>query len=236
MSDLDRASLIGFVQQSPLFAELPKPQFADIAEAIRFVLKPRGAVLFNRNEPALKFYIVVEGWAKVYRTTSGGEEAIIGIFTRGQSFAEIAALAGDNYPANAETVTDAHLAEIRIDRIVAAIRSDPSVALTMLSSVSRQVRRLVDEIEQMKGLSGMQRFAEFLVEQSPVRTGACTVRLPYEKSVIAAKLGMKAESLSRVFPRMRKYGVVIKNNMAIINEVEALQDAIDQDRLRAASR
>lgn len=172
----------------------------------------------------------------MFRTTATGEEAVIGIFTRGQSFAEIAALAGDAYPAHGQAVTDVRLAEIPVDRLVAAITNDPETALVMLASVSRHVRRLVDEIEQIKGFSGTQRVAEFLIAQSPVTSGACTVRLPYEKTLIAAKLGMKAESLSRVFQRLKRFGVSIKGDMAIINEVEMLRDAVEQDRPSAASR
>jgi DNA-binding Lrp family transcriptional regulator len=40
--------------------------------------------------------------------------------------------------------------------------------------------------------------------------------------VIAKKLGMKAESLSRVFQRLRKHGVIIKNDMAIIDDIAKL--------------
>ncbi len=227
--------LEAFVRKSPLFNGIPDEFYSDIAKGIRGLSVPRGTTIFQQDDPARRFFIVVEGWVKVFRTTAAGEEAVIGIFTRGQSFAEIAALARDNYPAYAEAVTDVRLAEIPIDRIVSSISRNPQVALVMLASVSRHVRRLVDEIEQMKGLSGIQRVAEFLIAQSPVASGACTVRLPYEKVLIASKLGMKAESLSRVFQRLRKYGVHIKRDMAVINEVRALHDVIDQERLTASS-
>ena len=42
---------------------------------------------------------------------------------------------------------------------------------------------------------------------------------------------MKAESLSRVFQRMRKFGVVIKQDMAIINDIESLRETLEQDRV-----
>lgn len=170
---------------------------------------------------------MIDGWVKVYRTTASGEEAIIGIFTRGESFAEIAALARGNYPANAMTVSDSLLAAIPISAIVAAIGRDADVALAMLASVSRHVRRLVDEIEQMKGLSGQQRVADFLVRLSPVTSGTSMVRLPYEKAVIARKLGMKAESLSRVFQRLQKHGVIIKNDMAVIDDIARLRSVLE---------
>ena len=220
-----------FLRRTPLFGELSDAEFAEVTAGARDFALSRGEAVFAQGDAARFFYIVVEGWVKVFRTTIAGEEAVIGIFTRGQSFAEIAALARDVYPANAEAVTDVRLAAIPIERIVSSISRDPNLALTMLASVCRHVRALVDEIEQVKGLSGIQRVAEFLIMQSPVKSGACTVRLPYEKTLIASKLGMKAESLSRVFQRLRGYGVVIKRDMAVIDSVEALRGVIDQDRL-----
>lgn len=219
--------LLHFVRKSPLFAELTDAAFAPIAGKIRFMDFERGAGLFNQDEAAGLFYIVIEGWVRVFRTTPAGTEAVIGIFTRGQSFAEIAALAGDTYPANAETVTASKLAAIPIRPIREAISRDPSVALTMLASVSRHVRRLVDEIEQMKGLSGAQRVIEFIVQLSPADSGPSRILLPYEKTIIARKVGMKAESLSRVFRSLRKHGVTIENNTAVIADVGALRRALE---------
>lgn len=227
---MNDSALRSFLREAPLFAELTDEEFREIVPAVREATLERGTSLFSRGDPAHAFYVVVEGWMKVFRTTVSGEEAVIGIFTRGQSFSEIAALAGETYPANAEAVTDSRLVVVPVDRIVSAISRDPNVAMTMLASVCRHVHRLVDEIEQVKGFSGIQRVAEFLIKQSPVESGACTIRLPYEKTLIASKLGMKAESLSRVFQRLRGYGVVIKRDMAVIDAVESLHGIVDQDR------
>ncbi len=219
--------MLAYVRRTPLFSHLTDPVFDPIGKRMRFLELERGVGLFNQDEPASVFYIVIDGWVKVYRTTTAGEEAVIGIFTRGQSFAEIAALAEDTYPANSVAVSPVRLAEIPIQPIRAAIHADPEVAITMLASVSRHVRRLVDEIEQMKGLSGAQRVVEFLVQLSPVETGATRIRLPYEKAIIARKLGMKAESLSRVFRNLRKQGVRIDNDLAIVEDIGALRRALD---------
>lgn len=219
--------LLQFVRKSPLFAQLTDHAFQPIGRSIRFLDVERGTGLFSQDEPADLFYIVVEGWVRVFRTTSAGTEAVIGIFTRGQSFAEIAALAGDTYPANAETVSAAKLAAIPIQPIRDAISRDPAVAMAMLASVSRHVRRLVDEIEQMKGLSGAQRVIEFIVQLSPEDSGPSRIHLPYEKTIIARKVGMKAESLSRIFKTLRKHGVTIENNMAIVADVAALRRALE---------
>jgi CRP/FNR family transcriptional regulator, dissimilatory nitrate respiration regulator len=228
--------LISFLRRAPLFAGLSDAEFAEVTTGVREVTLERGQQIFARGDAAHTFYVVIEGWVKVFRTTIAGEEAVIGIFTRGQSFAEIAALARSVYPANAEAVTDVRLAAIPIERIISSITRDPNVALTMLCSVCRHMHSLVDEIEQVKGLSGIQRVAEFLIKQSPVERGACTVRLPYEKTLIASKLGMKAESLSRVFQRLRSHGVLVRREMAVIENVERLTKVLGDTPVAASRR
>jgi hypothetical protein len=62
---------------------------------------------------------------------------------------------------------------------------------------------LVGQIEQFKAQSSAQRVAEFLASLCVVEDGAGTVTLPYDKALIAGRLGMKPESLSRSRPSMR---------------------------------
>ena len=47
------------------------------------------------------------------------------------------------------------------------------------------------------------RVAEFLVALCPVDAGPCVVALPYDKETIAGRLGLRPESLSRAFGRLK---------------------------------
>ena len=77
----------------------------------------------------------------------------------------------------------------------------------MLAAASLHLKSLVEQIETIKLLSGPQRIAQFLLRLcSRQATGATTVELPYEKALIANRLGMKPESLSRSLTRLRPIG------------------------------
>lgn len=190
----------------------------------------RGETLFIQGEPASAFYIVLDGWVKVYRITPAGEEAVVGVFTRGQSFAEAAAFTGGVYPAGGETVTDCRVLMIPARHLFARIRESPEIGLAMLASTSQHLHALVHQIQQLKAHTGAQRVAEFLLSLAPVEEGACTIALPYDKALIAGRLGMKPESLSRAFQRVRTVGVKINQNMATIADVEQLRDFVEQER------
>ena len=53
--------------------------------------------------------------------------------------------------------------------------------------------------------------------------------LPYDKTLIAGRLGMKPESLSRAFSRLRLHGVTIDQSSAVIDSVERLRNVANAE-------
>ena len=215
--------------ESLLLRNLP----ADIVDRIRATSTTRtyrrGETVFIQGEAASAIYVVLSGWIKLYRVTHSGVEAVVNVFTRGQSFGEATALQNGNYPVSAEATTEANLLRIPTLELFAMVRENPDIALAMLASTFHHLHSLVSQVEQLKAHTGAQRVAEFLLELCPVEEGACTVTLPYDKVLIAGRLGLKPESLSRVFSRLRNYGVTIRRNHALISEVRTLRAYANED-------
>lgn len=214
---------------APIFRSLAKETLDELLLSARPHQYARGKTLFVQNEPANCFYVVLEGWVKIFRINQSGEEAVIGVFTRGQSFAEAAAFTGGEFPATGETVTDCRLLRLESSRLIASIKKNPEMGLSMLASTSQHLHMLIQQIEQLKAHTGVQRVAEFLLAQTAARSGSCTLQLPYDKALIAGRLGIKPESLSRAFKRLRDHGVDIQQNQAVIAELRDLQKLLDQD-------
>lgn len=195
-----------------------------------------GETIFMQGDPAKAIYIVTKGWVKLYRVAANGSEAVVGIFTAGHSFGEALALRKETYPVSAEAVTNARLLRLPASVLTDLIKSDPEIALSILAVTYQHLHSLVFQIEQIKALSGAQRVAEFLVELCADGAGCCTVTLPYDKTLIAGRLGMKPESLSRAFARLRKQGVTVQHNHAEILDVKQLQSyAMGDDRALTAA-
>ena len=79
----------------------------------------------------------------------------------------------------------------------------------------------------------MQRVAEFLLDLSAGREGEVSVALPYNKALIAGRLGIKPETLSRAFARLRDHGVRIEAAMAHIEDVDRLRELVAEDPAKA---
>lgn len=215
--------------QTALMSSLTEASAMQITEKATETRLSRGATVFHRGDPADSLYVVVEGWVKVSRVTAAGSEAVLAVCTQGQSFAEAAVFLSGVYPASAQAVTDVHLVSVPTKPLLALITSQPDVALAMLASMSRHLHQLVGDIEALKTRSGTQRVAEFLFSLVRTASGSTTVTLPYEKALIAARIGIKPESLSRALSRLRQFGVDAKNGEVYIADVEALRDYVSAD-------
>jgi len=204
-----------------------------IAPATAVTLRPH-ETLFRQGDPATAFFIVIDGWVKLYRIAVSGEETVLNVLTKGGSYAEAHALTGAYYPATAEAVSEARVVRIPADHVVRCIRETPDIALAMIASASQHLHHLVEQIEHLKAQSGVQRVAEFLASLAPVESGSYDIALPYDKVLIAARLGLKPESLSRAFAKLRAVGVAVHAAHVAVNDVGKLRQLAADER--AATR
>lgn len=221
------------IRKTAMFGGLDRHTLACVLSGATIIDIDPGEVLFVQGDPVKACFIVLDGWVKIYRLSQEGEEAVVAVFTRGQSFAEVAAFTDGEYPVSCEAVTGARLLNIPSASLVREIRNNPEIGLTMLASTSQHLKSLVRQIEQLKTDTGVVRVAKFLSSLCPVDEGACTIGLPYDKALIANRLGMKPESLSRAFARLRGLGVQIERGAAAIHDVERLKNYAEGERLSA---
>jgi len=207
----------------PLFTRLEEDELTDLLRGLTPKEFPRGKLLFQQGDKASCFYIILDGLVKVTRTSPDGDEIVIGVFGPGSLVAEIAMFLNGRYPASAEVVADSRLLPVLASTFRAAITENPDLAMGMLAATSRRVRSLVEELEHIKGQTGAQRVADFIVGLCPRCDGASAhIDLPYEKGLIAARLGMKPESFSRALKRLRQLGVEIQRDHVKVRNVELL--------------
>jgi CRP-like cAMP-binding protein len=158
----------------------------------------------------------------LFRARENGDQAIVAIFGAGESFAEAAMFLGGRYPASAETVTPARIIAVDGAAFRRAIVSEPKIALDMLAAASLHLKRLVQQIERLKVSSAPKRIAEYLLDQVAATSGPATITLPYEKALIANRLGMQPGSFSRALAKLAGFGVTVDRECVHIADVARL--------------
>ncbi|MGM0562855.1 MAG: Crp/Fnr family transcriptional regulator [Pseudomonadota bacterium] len=211
------------LEQSPLLSGLDEADREELLKSSEVVDIERDTPLFEREQEATHLYWVVSGWVKVYRTTAEGEETVIHTVGPGESFAEPAALGLGFYPASAVGACEGRVVRIPTRAYRTLLLNKPEKALAVIGRFSQRLRQMVNEREQIQSNSTAQRLARFLLEHSGSgKAPGQSFALPYDKTLLAARLAMKPESLSRAFARLREEGVSSRGQWVTIEDRERL--------------
>ncbi len=200
------------LRKTPLFATLPDEDLrrvAELAVSRRFAKKE---VVFREGDRADGFFVVVSGKVKVFKLSGEGKEQILHVLEAGQTFAEAVIFEGGAYPAHAETLTEAELFFLPKRPFVDLLERHPNVAIRMLGSLSRWLKRMTDLVESLSLKDVETRLVFYLSEELkargiPPRDGA-ELELPIGKNVLASRLGTVPETFSRTLKKLQDDGLI----------------------------
>jgi len=214
---------VALLKRLPLFQSLPDDVIYDILRDAVFRTHHRHSLLFVQDDAVDRFFVVITGWVKLFRQTPGGEEAIIEVFGPGDSFGEAAMFMTGRYPVSAEIVEDARLIEIPAEPFRRRIHGDADLAFRMLGSMSSKLKGFVRRTEQFNSYNAPQRVAQFLLRYCGATRDGSAIRLPYDKFLIAGRLGMKPETFSRALAALRDVGVDVDRNEVRVGDIGELR-------------
>lgn len=184
---------------------------------------PKGKILFISGDKAKSYFYIRSGWVKTFRETLDGAQAIIDILPTGHIFGETSLFEDDTYPYSAEIVEDADIVRLPLAALKSEIHASNVLALSMLKSMARYRREQDKEVEHRTLQNAPQRIGCFLLRLSNQcgSDGPVHIHLPYDKTLVAARLGMQPETFSRALARL-KDAVDLKIKGASI-EIESIQ-------------
>lgn len=217
------------VRQVPLFTGLEDETLALLTSGAIERSYRRGSLLFSMGEPADRFYVVLDGWVKLFRESPDGNECMVGLFTRGESFAEAAMFDRLGFPVNAAVAEDARLLVFTADHFLTTLEQNHGLALNLLANLSGMLCYLVRQLDQLTNLPTYQRLAAFIVSLCPDDAEQAVVCLPCDKLLIAGRLGMKPESFSRAMARLKEVGVSCERNCVHVEDLAALRHFANAD-------
>ena len=124
----------------PLFSRLEENDIARLAKSVVPRSYAKGATIVKEGEQAVAFYVIVSGKVDV---TKSGEK--VGEKRAGEPFGEMALL--DGYPRSTTVVASEDTECLVMTRwdFTAELKSNPSMALSMLPELSKIIRRLEGE-------------------------------------------------------------------------------------------
>ena len=185
---------------------------------------PRNSILFVQGDPARRFFVVLDGWVKVFRETQDGRETVMHVFGPGESFAEAAIFEAGGYPACASACVDTRVLCIPAGSFKTRLSENRDLFEHFISAMNRKLLILAQQLEKLSARSSTERLAGFLCDLCPEGVESTVLRLPLEKAVIAAMLGMQPETFSRGMAKLRTHGVSIDGDTVTVSDIAVLRD------------
>ena len=222
-ADLDRLGRV------PLFSGVAPGDMRRLLATSSIRRYPDYTSLFLEGEQADRFFIVMDGWVKLFCMCESGKEVILTVASPGESFAEAAIFDSNVFPVSASTVTDVRLLVVGAEAMLRELRENVDFTFNILTSMSRQMRKNIVLLHQLSAMSSTERLAEFLLGLCDVIEGEAKVTLPLDKFLIAARLGMQSETFSRALGKLKRFGVSCSGRMVIIKDVAALKASIQHN-------
>ncbi|MCI5144601.1 MAG: Crp/Fnr family transcriptional regulator [Candidatus Electrothrix sp. AR3] len=193
---------------SVLFQGMPAALLEKIAAVTREKRFKRGEFIFFEGDQATGFYMVGQGKVKIFKMSLDGREQILHIFGAGEPFGEVPVFNGRPFPANAVSMESSLMFFFPRQDFIDLINATPSLALSMLGVLSMRLRRFASQIESLSLKEVPGRLAAHLVYLAEEQGRNDQVVLDIPKGQLANLLGTSPETLSRIFAKMSKEGLI----------------------------
>jgi CRP-like cAMP-binding protein len=213
-----------------LFADMASPHLNTLIQGTHETHLNAGDTLFRHGQPAERFFFLRSGMMKLFRLSPEGDEKIIEIIQPGQTFAEAVMFMGTQgrYPVSAEAVNESRLYAIEQKAFLNLLRESSEASFGLLASMSRRLHMLVNQIESLTLQNATYRLVVYLLEQIPRDVKSSPeVQLLTPKGVIASRLAIQPETLSRILAKLRQSGLIeVQGNHITVRDVQALRNLV----------
>lgn len=216
------------IETSALLEGAPRRIGTLLAERAAVDVLAPGAVLFRAGEPPRALHLILTGRMALI-AQGAGEEAVIETFGEGEALLTPAVVLDRPYLLGAKAILETRLATVPADDFRSLLERELALSRAVIRQLAWHWRMLIRQVKDLKLRAGAQRLASYLLTLDRSRTGR--VYLPMERRMLAGRLGMSAEHLSRAFARLRQYGVAASGRAVTIADDAALRRFCDFDAL-----
>lgn len=204
----------------PLFSGLPPEGLDEIYRAAHTRFYSAGSFLFHQDDPAGRFYVLVEGRVKLSQLSPDGQQVLMRVATPGMMIAAIALVEGAVYPVSAQAGEDSRLLAWEQAGLLALIDRYPALARSALSVLAGHVREFQDRYRELATERVERRLARTILRLAG-QTGRKTeagvlLDLLLTRQDLAEMCGTTLFTVSRIISQWEAQGLVQAGREQII--------------------
>jgi CRP-like cAMP-binding protein len=222
----------GVLANLPLMDGVSRQVVRELSTQSTVLSVKRGEVPVSRGQSVRGVYAIAYGSVKKRLRHPSGAERVLALLGPGDTFAEVPALLAQPSRVEVVALADSMLLMINAACISVQTERDPRLARNVANVLARRLQALLGELERGM-LPSLQRLAAYIdsLAEPGAEPGSWVARLPVSKTLIAARLDMKKETLSRLLHELAERGTISVSRRVITILDRAGLAAVHRDKM-----
>jgi CRP/FNR family transcriptional regulator, cyclic AMP receptor protein len=206
----------------PLFVSLDDPTLLDLGRRMRRCTFRAGQHISLEGEVPAGVFFVLSGRVRLSRTAPDGREQVLATVGPSENFDLVPVLDGQPCPSTARAMNQVECLLLPRDELQALIYRHPDLALAAMQAMARQLRELVDLVEDLAFRSVRARLARQLLSVAGGGSAAIT------QQELAERAGTIREMAGRALRRMADEGLVrLERGRVVVLDAAGLRRAVE---------
>ncbi|QFU14811.1 Crp/Fnr family transcriptional regulator [Microvirga thermotolerans] len=208
MPSLDKSLVAGL----PLFAGLPPDDLDHILREAQSIRYPKGTAVFQQDEEAHSFFVLLHGHLRVVKVTPDGQQVVVRFITPGEMFGIAIAMGRPRYPATALAIVDSIALVWPSAAWPRLVAKHPSLAVNTLQTVGNRLQDAHTRVVEISTEQVEKRVAHALLRlaHQAGRKGEDGVQIdfPISRQDVAEMTGTTLHTVSRILSSWEERGLV----------------------------
>jgi CRP-like cAMP-binding protein len=216
--------MLALIRQNPLLHALDETQLSTLLSHARVYHLAEAQSLFHQGQAFNEWFICAQGYIKLLRLTAQGDEKIVEIIAAGHSFAEAVLFMRErHYPVHAVALKASVVVGIPAAPYAALLSNSPDTCFQLLAGLSKRVHGLLNEVERLSLRDATFRLVHWLLATQQ-QTQCNPIELDIPKHVLASRLSITPETLSRILKRLSEQEIIqVQEHSILLLNLPALR-------------
>ncbi|MBI6546978.1 MAG: Crp/Fnr family transcriptional regulator [Cyanobacteria bacterium NC_groundwater_1444_Ag_S-0.65um_54_12] len=223
------ANSLAFLQRVSIFSGVGQEALARIAAITGEKNYSKRSIIFHEGDAGDTLYILKSGRVKISKITEDGREKTLTIMQPGDFFGEMAIFDSLPRSATAEVIDDqATVFAVNKRDFERIILENPQIALKIMRDLTRRIRQVNQQVEDLAFKDVHERVASTLcslskIEGRPLAGSKILINLKMTHQDLANMVGSSRETVTRALNRLQDQEIIsISHQQITINRLDLL--------------
>jgi CRP/FNR family transcriptional activator FtrB len=213
-----------------LFADLSPVEGDRLLRESSIQVIPARVGLLKVGEVPDALYVLLDGLVQLVSNSHGSESTVL-LLRPTSCFVTAAVVRNERLITSARTLQKSRVLRIPTPCVHALLEDKGAFTRAIIDDLCAHYRNAVRELTNLRTRTGFERLIAWIVAMEARSDTPSEIRLPFDKAVLAARLGITPETLSRDLARLGALGVTVEGRKLRISETSDLRHWTNCDDL-----